>query len=176
MPTPFSSNVIFYDTEFSNLAPYTGEILSIGMVKMSGQELYLELEHTGPLGDWVKENIIPTLKGPFVTREEARRRIREFVGKGKPYAVGFVNAFDTLYFYKLFGFPAGGQPCSWLPVDLSSIMFGVGKDPADLFAYAAELGIDTKQYSQHHALHDARLVRDVYMKFFGIEATQSRQS
>ena len=87
-----------------------------------------------------------------------------------------MNSYDTLYFYKLFGFPRGGQPCFWLPVDLSSIMFGAGKDPAELFQYAAELGIDTKPYTQHHALHDARLVRDVYMKFFAIEATQPRQA
>jgi len=82
MPIPFSNNVIFYDTEFSHLDPHTGEILSIGMVKISGEELYLELEYTGPVGDWVKENIIPTLKGPYVTREEARQKIREFVGGG----------------------------------------------------------------------------------------------
>jgi DNA polymerase III epsilon subunit-like protein len=170
MRRPFSDNVIFYDTEFSNLDPYTGEILSIGMVKISGEELYLELEHTGPVGDWVKEHIIPTLKGPRVSREDARQRIKEFVGDGKPYAVSYVNPYDTLYFYKLFGFPTGDQPCYWLPVDLSSIIFGDGKDPEDLFAFAAELGIDTKQYTQHHALYDARLLRDVYMKFFAIES------
>jgi len=56
------------------------------------------------------------------------------------------------------------------PVDLSSIMFGAGKDPAELVAYAAELGIDTKQYTPHHALDDARLVRDVYLKLFGVGA------
>ncbi|HXI85650.1 MAG TPA: hypothetical protein VNL17_16340 [Verrucomicrobiae bacterium] len=171
MRRPFSNNVIFYDTEFSNLDPYTGEILSIGMVKISGEELYLELEHTGPVGDWVKEHIIPTLKSPRATREEARQRIKEFVGDGKPYAVSYVNAYDTLYFYKLFG--VDNQPCYWLPVDLSSIIFGVGKDPEKLLEFAAELGINTKQYTQHHALHDARLVRDVYMKFFVIEPTQS---
>ena len=168
MPRPFSNNVIFYDTEFSNLDPYVGEILSIGMVKISGEKLYLELEHAGPVGDWVKEHIIPTLKGPHVTREEARRRIKEFVGDEKPYAVSYVNAYDVLYSYKLFG--VENQPCYWLPVDLSSIIFGIGKDPEKLFEFAAELGIDTKQYTQHHALHDARLVRNVYIKFFAIEA------
>jgi DNA polymerase III epsilon subunit-like protein len=169
MRRPFSNNVIFYDTEFSSLDPYTGEVLSIGMVKISGEELNLELEPAGPISDWVKEHVIPTLKGPHVTRQDAQRRIKEFVGGGKPYAVGYVNAYDTLYFYKLFGFPKGEQPCYWLPVDLSSIIFGVGKDPEKLLEFAVELGIDTKQYTQHHALHDARLVRDVYMKFFAIE-------
>src|SRR4030066_1628453 len=45
---PFSDNIVFLDTEFSSLDPYKGEILSIGLVKMNGDGLYLELEYTGP--------------------------------------------------------------------------------------------------------------------------------
>ncbi len=41
----FSENIIFFDTEFSSLNPYEGEILSIGLVKPNGEELYLELEY-----------------------------------------------------------------------------------------------------------------------------------
>jgi hypothetical protein len=44
---PYTDNLIFYDSEFSSLDPYEGEILSIGMVKPNGQELYLELEYEG---------------------------------------------------------------------------------------------------------------------------------
>lgn len=36
--------LIFFDTEFTSLDPYKGEILSIGMVKENGEELYIELE------------------------------------------------------------------------------------------------------------------------------------
>jgi hypothetical protein len=37
---PFEAeNILFIDTEFSDLDPYIGEILSIGMVKLSGEEL-----------------------------------------------------------------------------------------------------------------------------------------
>ena len=44
---PYSGNIVFLDTEFSTLDPYNGEILSIGLVKMNGEELYVELKHRG---------------------------------------------------------------------------------------------------------------------------------
>lgn len=65
---PFSDNVIFVDTEFSSLNPYKGEVLSIGLVKINGEELYLELEYQGEVDDWPKQNILPTLKSPKVNR------------------------------------------------------------------------------------------------------------
>lgn len=39
----FIKPLIFFDSEFSSLNPYEGEILSIGMVKENGDEFYLEL-------------------------------------------------------------------------------------------------------------------------------------
>jgi DNA polymerase III epsilon subunit-like protein len=166
---PFSDNIIFLDTEFSSLNPYRGEILSIGLVKLDGEELYLELEYNGEVDEWVKNNIIPTLKGPKISREEARRRMKEFVGDRKPYMVGYVNQFDTIYWYKLFGIEA--HPAYWIPIDLASILFASGIDPERYDRenegnFYAETGIDTTKYRNHHALDDAKLVREIYLKFF----------
>src|SRR5277367_3332583 len=99
---PFTDNIIFLDTEFSSLDPYEGEILSIGLIKPSGEAFYIELEYDGPVSDWVKEHILPTLKGPKFSREEAKRKIKEFIGDSKPYMVAYVNQFDDVYFHKLF--------------------------------------------------------------------------
>jgi len=56
---PFEQkNIVFLDTEFTDLDPYKGEILSIGMVKLSGEELYIELEYKGESSDWVKKHIL----------------------------------------------------------------------------------------------------------------------
>ena len=52
---PYSKNIIFLDTEFSSLDSNKGEILSIGLVKLDGKELYLELEYDSPVSDWVKK-------------------------------------------------------------------------------------------------------------------------
>lgn len=160
----FSDNIIFIDTEFSTLDPYQGEILSIGLVKVSGEELYLELEYDGPVSEWVKQNIIPTLTSQKVGREEAKKKIKKFVGDSKPYMVGYVNQYDTLYLYKLFGVES--QPCYWLPIDFASILFSVGKNPDEILEFAEKLKIDTGKYKQHNALDDAKLLREVYLKFF----------
>jgi hypothetical protein len=71
---PFSDNVIFVDTEFSSLDPYKGEILSVGLVKLRGEELYLELECDGEIDEWPKKNILPTLKQKKYSKAEARKK------------------------------------------------------------------------------------------------------
>jgi DNA polymerase III epsilon subunit-like protein len=165
--TPFSQNIIFLDTEFSSLNPYNGEILSIGLVKLNGEELYLEIENKNVCDDWVKKNILPTLNEPKLSREEAIEKVRKFVGKENPYIVSYVNQYDVIYTYKLFC--NNKKPFHWLPIDFASILFGLGVDPE---AYSVEdknnffkkIGIDASKYHEHNALDDARLLREVYLK------------
>lgn len=166
---PYSDNIIFMDTEFSSLDPYKGEILSIGLVKLNGEELYLELEYDGEVSDFVKDNVLPYLKDKKVSRTEARKKIREFVGKKKPYLVSYVNQFDAIYWYKLFG--VDKHPVYWLPIDFASILFGLGIDPEsynykDKKNFYKKIGVDASKYKEHHALDDARLLREVYLKFY----------
>jgi len=155
---PFTDNIIFFDTEFSTLDPYNGEILSIGLVKLSGEELYLELEYDGPASDWVKGNILPTLKAPKISRDEAKRKMKEFVGNGMPYMVAYINQYDDVYLNKLF--LGDEKPFYWLPIDFASMMFAVGLNPE------SRITEDFPGYQQHNALDDARLLRDWYLKFF----------
>jgi DNA polymerase III epsilon subunit-like protein len=164
---PFSENIIFVDTEFSTLDPYKGEILSVGMVKTDGEELYIELEHNGEVSEWVRDNILPTLIQTKVSRNKAKELIKEFVGEGKPYMVSYVNQFDTIYMYKLFG--VGNEPFYWLPIDFASILFAHGRDPEDLGnieKICNEFGVDYNNHHQHHALDDAKLLREIYLKIF----------
>lgn len=163
----FSKNIIFVDTEFSTLDPYKGEILSIGIVKLNGKSLYLELEFDGQVSPWVKEHIIPTLKGKKVSRKKAIQMISNFVGKKKPYAVGFIPEHDTLYFYKLFGIDK--HPFYWFPIDFASILFSQGISPENYFKknFLKKLGIDTAKYKHtHNALDDANLLKEVFLNFF----------
>lgn len=160
---PFSENVIFVDTEFSGLEFYLGDLLSIGMVKLDGSELYLELEFHGPVNDWVRDNVLPLLKGPKVSREEAGQRIKDFVGESKPYMVTDVGGYDALYLYKLLGIEK--QPFHWQPIDFASMLFAHGINPdqelADYF------GVDKSKFQSHNALDDARLLREVYLRATG---------
>lgn len=165
--TPFSNNIVFLDTEFSTLDPYKGEILSIGIVKLDGSELYLELEYQGETNDWVKKNILPTLTKPKISRQKAIQDINEFIGDQKPYVISYVNQFDTIYLYKLTGI--NGHPFFWLPIDFASILFSLGIQPENYNPenpdnFLKDIDIDITKYHQHNALDDAKLLREVYLK------------
>lgn len=73
--SPYSKNIVFFDTEFTSLDAVQGEILSLGMIKMNADELYLKLEYEGDVDEWPKENILPTLRGEKCSRAEAVRAI-----------------------------------------------------------------------------------------------------
>ncbi len=167
---PFSDNIIFLDTEFSSLDPYKGEILSIGLVKMNGEELYLELEYDGEVDKWVKENVIPILRETKVGRKEVVRQIKNFVGNTKPYVIGYVNQFDSVYWSKLYKSSGVEEnPFYWIPIDFASILFALGINPESYYSedkdnFYKEIGVDAKKYKQHHALDDAKLLREVYFK------------
>ena len=165
---PFSDNVIFIDTEFSSLDPYQGEILSIGLVKLNGEELYVELEYQGEVDEWVRDNIIPTLTEKKLSRKAAVKEVNAFIGIAEPYMVGYINQFDTIYWYKLFR--TDSDPLYWIPIDFASILFAFGINPESYSGenednFYTEIGIDPGKYRKHHALDDARLLREVYLKF-----------
>ena len=160
--------LIFLDTEFSSLDPYKGEILSIGLVKENGDELYLELEFEGDVDEWVKTNILPDLTQKKVSREEAKKQIKQFVGDTKPFIVAYVNQFDVIYLYKLFGTKDLNDIFFWIPIDYASILFTKIDDPEGYFKnqkeFVSKLGINPNAYTQHNALDDAKLLREVYFK------------
>jgi DNA polymerase III epsilon subunit-like protein len=168
--TPFEQkNIVFFDTEFSDLDPYTGELLSVGMVTLDGRELYIELEHSGPTSDWVKKHIIPQLNDEKLTKEQARDVIEQFLEGKEPFAVAFVDNYDVIYLTKLFG--AGKLPFKWMTIDFASILFASGINPVKFQRdvsgakdFYKQLGIDISKYKNHHALDDARLLRDVWSK------------
>ncbi len=161
---PYSDNIVFFDAEFSSLDPYKGELLSVGLVKLSGEELYVEIEHKGDIDPWVEKNVVPYFEGSPVSRQEAVARVTAFLEGKKPYMVANVNQFDAVYWYKLAGLKE--NPFFWLPIDFASMVFALGLDPQWKLngGFLAEHSIDRKRYRTHHALDDARLLRDVYLK------------
>ena len=165
----FSDNIVFFDTEFSSLDPYEGELLSVGLVKMTGEELYLEIEDEGVTScDWVKEHVLPLLDGEKVSRSEARRQINDFIGESKPYALAYVDQYDAIYTRKLFN--GEELPFHWISLDFASMLFLMGISP-EIFdkhhkeEFLKEWGFADDSYRNHHALDDARLLREVYGEF-----------
>lgn len=165
---PLSENIIFFDTEFSDLDPYKGELLSIGMIKPNGEELYVELRHDGDVSDWVKDNVLPMLTEIKISREEAKKAIRGFLGESMPYLFGFINQYDDVYMSKLF--LNDGKPYNYMPLDLATLLFFYGINPLAELKQGIDpssevekmLGLDLSHYRNHHALDDAKWVRDVY--------------
>ena len=162
-------NIVFIDTEFTSLDPYKGELLSIGLVKLTGEELYIELECDAEPTEWVAKHIVPTLKETKVSRAQAMELVRVFLDNKMPFMVGFVDNYDVIYMTKLFG--EGKLPFRWMTIDFASILFAAGVNPVKFQAdekgavyFYKKLGIDLNKYRQHHALDDAKLLRDVWFK------------
>ena len=81
--------------------------------------------------------------------------------------ISYVNQYDAIYLHKLFN----TDKCLfyWLPIDFVSIMFGQGINPEkyrdNKKKFIRDLGINPDKYKQHNALDDAKLLREVYLKF-----------
>jgi len=164
---PFSNNLIFFDTEFSSLNPYQGEILSIGMVKMNGEQLYLEIDRPGlECSEWVKKNVLPLLNSEKISIETAKKKINKFIGNKKPFGIAYVNQFDAAYLYKIIS--QTDLLLHWIILDFASILFTLGIDPAITSrgndVLYEKLGIDHKQYRRHNALDDALKLKELYIK------------
>jgi len=171
MSQPFSNDIIFLDSEFSDFNPETGELLSLGLVSSEGEELYIEIEYQRKVHPWVEKHVLPNLNGQAISRSAARNQLETFIKRvkkstEKPYLMAYVNQFDAIYWYKLFGSPKE-QPMYWIPIDFASILFGLGFDPNSLGKkeFFLRLGINKDEYRLHNALDDARLLRRVYQEF-----------
>lgn len=156
-----------------------GEIISIGMVKLNGESLYLELEYTDEdyITDWVKKNVLPRLTNVKVSKGEARNQILDFVGNNNPYLVSYVIEFDGAYLYKLLGVnDKGGNkvlPFHWILLDFASMLFAIDIDPTffDLKKkenLATQLGLDYSGHVENHALIDAKILREIYLKLTSV--------
>jgi hypothetical protein len=170
---PFSNNIIFYDSEFSSFDSKRGEILSIGLVKINGEELYLELESTTEPDEWVKEHVIPLLNGEKVSLAEAKEKLEKFAGDTTPFLVSYVDNYDAVYLKNIIGYEKN-HIFHWLTIDIAAMFFALGLNPqtfgnADNDGTFEKMGIDWKKYRDHHALDDAKLLREFYLKFFEIK-------
>ena len=155
--------IIFADGEFPGLRADGIEFLSIALIKESGEELYLEIEVSQKIHEWTEENILPFLDGNPIPKEEAKKKILEFIGPNRPYFLSYVNTFDWMGVCALFG--VFDVPFFWIPLDFASILFGKGMSPEmKPEALAKKYEISLENHKKHHALDDARLLRKVYFK------------
>jgi hypothetical protein len=166
--TPFTDNLIFFDTEFSSLEYEGSTLLSFGAVKMNGAELYCEIEISegAVVSDWVREHVLPLLTGQKISMNDARQKITDFIGNDNPFLVTYVYKYDAYHWYKLFGSNDGIT--HRIILDVASMLFAVGTNPEDMSAdsrdgFLRKLGIDGSAYPKHNALSDAKILRDAFV-------------
>jgi hypothetical protein len=140
----------FLDTEFNG---FGGALLSLALVPDDGEELYVTLDWTGTLNDWVERKVVPyldmvphALVGPRLSRTEAAAAIAEYLDSD----------------------PAPEIVADW-PEDIAQLctllMTGPGTMvpvPPITFRLIPLFNFSTAENSKvpHNALHDARALRE----------------
>lgn len=154
---------IFFDCEFIEDGK-TIDLISIGMVRDDGAELYLESSEFDPdkASEWVKQNVFPHLKGSHginCTRSQIAAKVVAFVSalgeSESPEFWGYYSAYDHVALCQLFG-------------TMMDLPAGWPYYTRDLRQWADQIGITrpldqvVPTESEHHALADARWNKKVW--------------
>lgn len=154
---------IWFDTEFIEDGK-TIDLISIGLVREDGAELYLEnaeCDHTRA-DEWVQANVLPHLHNhegahapcPWMTRSEIAKRVQAFAG-AEPEFWAYYADYDWVVLCQLFGRMID-LPRGW-PMycrDLKQIA-----DQHDVRLPVQNPEVDP----EHHALADARWTRHAHL-------------
>ena len=145
----------FIDTEFIESGPHRPiELISIGIVREDGLELYLENYECpwNDANDWVKANVFPHLKGPRYVLPEISRLIRAFVGDCKPEFWGYYADYDWVVFCQIFG----------KMIDLPKGWPMFCRDLKQLCMDRGNPELPKQESTEHNALNDARWNKTAY--------------
>ena len=140
----------FLDTEYNG---WGGALLSLALVPDDGEELYLTLDWSDPLEEWVERNVVPyldmvpqSLVSPRLKWDDAARAVAHYLaGDGDPLIVADWPE-DIALFNSLLVTGPG------VMVEVPRLRFQLM--PLAGFSTAANSKVP------HNALHDARSLRD----------------
>lgn len=147
----------YLDTEFIDDGK-TVELLSIGVVSEDGPTFYAELAEADTSGasDWVRENVLPHLRGAEaqLSRRDLADGLRDFVGHDRPEFWSWCSAYDWLAICQLYG-TMMDKPDGWPSYccDLQQELDRHGIDDSEL---------PPNQGTAHDALADAHWHRDIH--------------
>jgi hypothetical protein len=158
---------IWFDTEFIEDGK-TIDLISIGMVREDGLELYLEnteCDHARA-SEWVKHNVLGSLQGGDVgkNRHDIAWCVRVFADE-KPEFWGYYADYDWVVLCQLFG----------TMMDLPKGWPMYCRDVKQLCDDLGNPKLPEQGKGEHHALADARWNRKAYEFLIGIEETASRR-
>ena len=151
----------FYDTEFIEDGK-TIDLISIGIVAEDGREYYaISKEFKARKADqWVKDNVLthlpPRKSLAWKSRKQIKQDILDFVGDDKPEFWAYYADYDHVALCQLFGRMID-LPKGW-PMytrDLKQLLDDKGNPRME------------KPKDEHHALADARWVKDAHQMLTG---------
>ncbi len=137
---------IFLDTEFNG---FYGKLMSMALVPEdpSQPEFYVELEIFDQLNPWVRENVAPKLNSIPKNRAEFQNDLANYLWNCGECVIVADWPDDIRHFCE-------------------SVITGPGMT-INLFnsiKFELDLTIQYESLVPHHALHDARAIRDYYLK------------
>jgi hypothetical protein len=132
---------LWLDTEFSH---FGGQLISIAIVSDDDDRFYAVRHLPSKIHPWVVENVVPLLTQDPEPDHEIKRKLVAFLRKhsGKPICADWPE--DFIFLLGLLCEPGGYQ-------------FDVGDLELKLIR-----GLKTKSVIPHHAVHDARALRDAF--------------
>lgn len=171
--------IVFIDAEYTGEHAYT-TLVSLGLVTLEGDPLYVTLNDydRDQVTDWLRENVLTLFdESKSVSSLEAYKKISAWLEKySDGEQVSLVSAglgSDLLLLYELYRFVRPDlkyfHALHCLPAylnhtnhfDLNTLFFAAGVDPnmsRDEFIGNTIKGI------RHDALHDAKVVRECFLK------------
>lgn len=156
---------VFFDTEFFEDGR-TIDLISIGLVREDGEELYLESSDAdlsrAAADPWIAENVLAHLTGQQVSRHEMAEKVVAFCGPN-PEMWAYYADYDWVVLCQLFG----------RMIDLPS---GWPMYCRDLKQEADRLGLPLPpmEGTEHHALADARWVAKAHCALAQANASAQR--
>lgn len=170
--------LVFLDTEFTGTHAYT-TLVSLGLTTLNQEEFYVTLNDYDPnqVTPWLKENVLNHIdESQSVSKEEAFQKLCTYFDAirdgGEINLVSAGKNQDILLLFELWHAKYPQRKyfhTSLLPdylnhrrhFDLNTLLFAGGVDPK----INRDQWIDHKIKGEaHHALHDARVVRECFLK------------
>ena len=143
----------WFDTEFIEDGK-TIDLLSIGIVAEDGRTFYaepMEANHDAA-SDWVKNNVLPYLKGPRIPRNIIAKNLIDFMGEN-PEIWAYYADYDWVALCQLFG----------TMMELPSTWPMYCRDVKQLCDSLGNPTLPKQNTTEHHALNDALWTRDAWL-------------
>ena len=137
---------LFLDTEFNG---FGGELISLALIPENPEvpEFYKEIQISGQLETWVRDNVIPHLILSPCTHREFQQALAQYMWEMGESVIIADWPDDVRYFC---------QSLITGPGTMLKLMHNV--------KFELDFGIEYDSLVPHNALHDARAIRDFYMK------------